>query len=320
MAHAPVSRHSRRLVLVLGITLGALTLVSLLFDLRTTEYEYRQLAAQVARSFYDAINAMREWNLDHDGFYLAQAGDITPNPYLPEAVRTITTVDGRKLDMVNHAQMTRLLSELLTQDKGIHLHISSLRPLRPSNRADEWERGALARFAAGDAEAYEILGNADRAVFRYMAPLRMTASCLPCHPGESASLGLAHGGVSVSFSYAPFLRLAVRQRRQILLAHGLLAIVGFGILFLMGTRLHRSVVALEDSMARIKRLEGLLPVCANCRKVRLEGADHYKPESWVQMEKYIADRTDADFTHTICPDCARNLYPNLPVRPDNANG
>jgi hypothetical protein len=55
---------------------------------------------------------------------------------------------------------------------------------------------------------------------------------------------------------------------------------------------------------RIRILEGLLPICANCKKVRHE-------EQWEQVEQYIAEHSLAKFSHSLCPDCARKLYPEI---------
>lgn len=56
--------------------------------------------------------------------------------------------------------------------------------------------------------------------------------------------------------------------------------------------------------SRIRILEGFLPICASCKKVRHE-------EQWEQVEKYIAEHSLARFSHSICPDCARKLYPDI---------
>ena len=56
--------------------------------------------------------------------------------------------------------------------------------------------------------------------------------------------------------------------------------------------------------SRIRILEGFLPICASCKKVRHE-------EQWEQVEKYIAEHSLARFSHCICPDCARKLYPDI---------
>jgi len=56
---------------------------------------------------------------------------------------------------------------------------------------------------------------------------------------------------------------------------------------------------------RMKYLEGMLPVCASCKKIRDEN------NNWHQIESYIRDRSDVEFSHGICPDCAERLYPNF---------
>jgi hypothetical protein len=65
--------------------------------------------------------------------------------------------------------------------------------------------------------------------------------------------------------------------------------------------LNNKIAALEDALARIDRLEGILPICADCKKVRLEGADPDEPRSWVEIEGYISAKTEAKFSHGICP-------------------
>jgi hypothetical protein len=58
----------------------------------------------------------------------------------------------------------------------------------------------------------------------------------------------------------------------------------------------------ETALAHVKRLEGLLPVCARCRRVRDDA--HY----WRQLESYVTERTDAVFSHGICPDCRARFW------------
>lgn len=60
---------------------------------------------------------------------------------------------------------------------------------------------------------------------------------------------------------------------------------------------------LQQTLARVKTLSGLLPMCAACRKIR------DKQDVWHNLESYIRTHTEADFSHGICPDCRRRLYP-----------
>lgn len=61
---------------------------------------------------------------------------------------------------------------------------------------------------------------------------------------------------------------------------------------------------LESSMARIKHLEGLLPICMHCKSIRIDDA------SWQRVEEYIIEHSDASFTHGICPSCIAEHYPD----------
>jgi response regulator RpfG family c-di-GMP phosphodiesterase len=61
--------------------------------------------------------------------------------------------------------------------------------------------------------------------------------------------------------------------------------------------LERQKIELEETLKRVKRLEGILSICMYCKKIRTED------KSWEQMEKYISDHTDALFSHGVCPDC-----------------
>ncbi len=62
-------------------------------------------------------------------------------------------------------------------------------------------------------------------------------------------------------------------------------------------RLKDRIDELEDALAHIKRLQGLVPICAYCKKIRSD--DNY----WQQVEMYVAERSEAEFSHSICPDC-----------------
>jgi hypothetical protein len=62
---------------------------------------------------------------------------------------------------------------------------------------------------------------------------------------------------------------------------------------------------LQTTVAQVRVLRGLLPICASCKKVR---DDH---GYWQQIEAYIADHSEAAFSHGICPECAARLYPEI---------
>lgn len=68
------------------------------------------------------------------------------------------------------------------------------------------------------------------------------------------------------------------------------------------------IMELEEALAHISQLEGILPICSHCKRIRLEGADPRRQESWVGIENYISDKTQAMFSHGICPECIEKYY------------
>lgn len=60
---------------------------------------------------------------------------------------------------------------------------------------------------------------------------------------------------------------------------------------------------LEQAIAEVRTLEGLLPVCAACKRIRDEQGE------WIQMEVYVRDRTRATFSHGLCPECLPKYFP-----------
>ena len=62
---------------------------------------------------------------------------------------------------------------------------------------------------------------------------------------------------------------------------------------------------LQEALDNIKTLKGFIPICANCKKIRDDEG------FWEQVEVYVRDHTEAEFSHGICPDCMQELYPEL---------
>jgi hypothetical protein len=75
--------------------------------------------------------------------------------------------------------------------------------------------------------------------------------------------------------------------------------------------LRNKIGELEEALGHIKKLEGILPICANCKRIRVNDAEPKNQRSWMKIESYLSTRTDAQFSHSICPECMRKLYPNL---------
>ena len=65
------------------------------------------------------------------------------------------------------------------------------------------------------------------------------------------------------------------------------------------------IAELRDALTEVVTLRGIIPICASCKKVRDDKG------YWNQIESYIRDHSEADFSHGICPECAKKLYPDL---------
>lgn len=70
-------------------------------------------------------------------------------------------------------------------------------------------------------------------------------------------------------------------------------------------RLSKKNAELEKALAEIKILRGIIPICASCKKIRND--EGY----WQQLEIYIQDHSDAEFSHGICDECIPKLYPEI---------
>ncbi len=71
------------------------------------------------------------------------------------------------------------------------------------------------------------------------------------------------------------------------------------------SNLETSNKKVKDAIESINELSGLLPICASCKKIRDDKG------YWNQIETYIRERSDAEFSHGICPDCAKEMYPKF---------
>ena len=67
--------------------------------------------------------------------------------------------------------------------------------------------------------------------------------------------------------------------------------------------LNERTASLERALAQVKTLRGLLPICTHCQKIRDDAG------FWIRVEAYLAEHTDARFSHGLCPECLVDLYP-----------
>jgi YesN/AraC family two-component response regulator len=73
----------------------------------------------------------------------------------------------------------------------------------------------------------------------------------------------------------------------------------------LNERLEKRTLELEKALAKVKTLSGLLPICASCKKIRDDKG------YWNQIESYLQQHSEAEFSHGICPECMKELYPEI---------
>ncbi len=228
---------------------------------------FQATATSAARQSIEKDKIYRLWASDHGGVYVPTSPQTPSNPYLshiPE--RDITTPSGRPLTLVNPAYMTRQVHELASERFGSRGKITSMRPLRPENRPDNWEMQALQRFSTGEKE-YSSLEMLDGEKYlRVMAPFHAEAPCLRCHESQGYQVGDLVGGIAVAIPWQPY----QQAHQQAWVGYGL----GYGGVWILGLvlleghrrRLHlyleqqrQSERLQRDLLERLQKLAAHLP-------------------------------------------------------------
>ena len=65
---------------------------------------------------------------------------------------------------------------------------------------------------------------------------------------------------------------------------------------------------MQEALLTVNTLTGILPICAACKKIRDDRGE------WTPVEVYVRERSQAQFSHGICPECAASLYPDNPKK------
>jgi hypothetical protein len=150
-----------------------------------------------------------------------------------------------------------------------------------------------------------------------MCPLVTVPACLRCHEEADRKPGAIRGGISVTVPMSRFVNPGADLRLG--MAHLALWGVGitgliFGVRDLRGhirarqraeAERERLIAELQEALANVKTLTGLIPICSSCKKIRDDQG------YWTQLETYLKQHSDAEFSHSLCLDCVRKLYPEL---------
>jgi len=237
------------------VLFAALIATSYFWNAASIDRHAHQMGVLRARLVFNMIQTTRSWIAGHGGVFA---------PDSPE------------------------LSSLLVREGQLRVRLSSLKPINPINAPDAWEAGVLRRFERGAKEVVERDGQ----VFRYMAPLVVTQTCLQCHAQQGYQLGDIRGGIQISQPLEMVFDVVATQRRTNLSVH-LSAFVAITLLLwgsLSTIRRHVRQLELERDNRR-KTAEMLA-----AKIVELEAAE----KELVQSEKMASlGRMVAGFAHEV---------------------
>ena len=238
------------------------------WNLNSQAIAVENTARAAARTAYEKDVVYRMWSSMHGGVYVPVSSYAQPNIYLKGMVdRDIETTDGKRLTLVNPAYMNRQVHEIELSRTGSRGHLTSLRPIRPENAPDEWEREALKVMVTGHEEYSGIQKMDGREYMRYMRPLITEKACLKCHEQHGYKIGQIRGGLSVSIPMEPFRKAVAASTRAIWFWHVFTWFIGIaGIIF--------SATRLTDYYRRQERSEQLIRDSLQEKEVLLREIHH----------------------------------------------
>ncbi len=220
--------EGRMKIKLIGVLIiwGSIIAFSLYWNIQSTRSNQARLTLQTAQTLFDQMVITRQWNSNHNGVYVKITDQTQPNPYLVDEQRDLNC-DGILVTKINPAYMTRQLSEMSDKNMGVQFHVAGLKPLRPGNEPNAWERVALENFSKGKGkEKGELIKRDKDKYFLYMKALIAEPSCISCHAQKGYKEGDVLGGISIKILNPEKAKLF-----PIILGH--LIIGGLGALFIL---------------------------------------------------------------------------------------
>ncbi len=251
----PLPNMSRYLLLI-AVAWTFLVGGLLLYSIHKNAENTRQLAVNEALSNFNKDLAFRFWASRHGGVYVRTDERTPPNPNLAQLKeRDLTTPSGKKLTLMNPAYMLRQMMEEYPAKYGVRGRIVSLKPFRPQNSPDPWERKALLAFESGQKVVMQFTEINGQPFLRYFRPIITKQGCLKCHGIQGYKVGDIRGGVGVSVSMTPFLVLERRERNLMLLSFSAFWLLGLGALVWVHREMAAKVKMNKQVELEYRRLE-----------------------------------------------------------------
>ena len=201
-----------------------------------------------AKAHIDQILKTRSWNAHYGGVYVEKQPGMVSNPYLDDP--DIVTRDGKVYTLKNPALMTREISELFGMDGRFRFHMTSLKPINPANKPDEFEERGLRLFEKGGEDHFIKEELDGQVTYKYIVPVFIEQACLKCHGKQGYKLGDLRGGISVTFDITD-IEKSMKLNKIMILSLGAAATIAFcGIVyaftFILMKRLQKAQMKIKE--------------------------------------------------------------------------
>jgi ligand-binding sensor domain-containing protein len=247
----------------------------------------------------------RLWFATADGAVSVDPEHLTSNPVVPHAVIETLRMDGREVPLRQGLSLPPSRGDLEFEYTATSFRMPERVALR------YWLQGYDATWveAGGRRTAYYTRVPPGRYTFRVMArnedgvwsgASALTVALAPAFYQTGWFHGLELLALSVVLFAGHLARLARARAQQAQRVS------------LLQEREEELASRVKEALAEIKVLNGLLPICASCKKIRDDRG------YWNQIETYISARSEAEFSHGLCPECAKHLYPEYPQLAEKA--
>lgn len=245
--------NMKKYISALAICWTLIIVASLIWNASQVKQETLETAHIQAKVANEKDLLYRRWNANHGGVYVPVTEKTKPNLYLvdiPE--REINVPSGNLLTLMNPAYMTRQVYELEAEISDIRGHLTSLKPIKPENAPDPWERKALEDFELGEKEVASIDSMEGREYYRFMRPFITEKGCLKCHAKQGYKENEIRCGISVSIPMTPLRNVSTAATRRLTLIHTIIWIIGLAGLAIGYVRINKSERKRNEAETELK--------------------------------------------------------------------
>ena len=229
---------------------------SLLWTVQNDKNETMNTAYAEARATLNKDITLRRWVTGHGGVYVPMTDNQPSVPWLSHVPgRDVTTVDGRRLTLLNPASVVRQIMDRYSEEYGVRGRITGLKYLNPGNAPDPWEKLQLEAFVRKEkAEVWEIAEIDGQPYLRHLRAMVMEPGCETCHAVLGYKLGDIRGATGLNLPLADYYQQVSRHRRNLEFTHGAIWLVGLMGIGVSSRMLRRRERRLEEHNATFKKL------------------------------------------------------------------